>query len=275
MTSGFRSKAAPVNHWRNRPSSRLQMTLDLNAMSACLEHLEAMLSYRYAQWLVEDLVTWDYRVVAERIPAGGEGYPVAHRTGVIGQGFRTRRAIIVPDARSHPLYDPFDPRIDWEVAIPVWRGESLAALLNVEGSGSLALHGNQWNAGADLVSDTTGWSMQASPPDPTALVAVKTRRAIFSARTGERDVLEAAKRLADRGSTGLVIGAFAEVVRSDNHSVCEAEARRLPLASCVCGIAQRLDILPLGSAADSMRTFERLGGWKLVDGRYEFVFIAE
>src|SRR6266487_4290682 len=100
------------------------MATDLEALGACLEHIEAVLSYRYAQWLVEDPLTWDYRVVAARIPAGGEGYSIAHRTGVIGQVFRTGRAIVVPDTRSHPLYDPFDTRIDWEVAIPVWRGDS-------------------------------------------------------------------------------------------------------------------------------------------------------
>jgi hypothetical protein len=248
------------------------MAVDLNAVRACLEHLEITLRYRYAQWLVEDPLTWDYRVVAERIPAGAGGYAVAHRTGVIGQAFRTGRAIAVPDTRSHPLYDPFDADVDWELTIPVIQDGNLVAVLNLEGSGALALPASQWRTVREIVS-ATGWSVEDAPPDPMASGLLKTRRRTISTTSEANRVFNVGKRLAHRGKATLLIGVFPEIARSNSPTACDAEARGMPLAECVRGVGPRLDILQLGLAADGMRAFERLGGWALVEGRYEFALV--
>lgn len=255
------------------------MAADLNTLGACLGHLDAILPSRYAQWLVEDAITWDYRVAAERIPPGTVGYAIAHRTGVVGQVFRTRRAIFVPDTRSHPLYDPFDTGVDWELAIPVCQKRNLVAVLNLEGSGVLGLEANQWQAIAQLVLTATGWSIEESLPDPAEGGLVDTRLATFRALLGPTGdagrILKIGRRLARRGRTVLVIGVLPEVARPNSLTVSEAEARGVPLAECFYGMGPGRDILQLGSPPDGMRAFERLGGWALVEGRYEFVLVME
>ena len=66
-----------------------------------------------------------------------EGYDTAHRTGIIGQVFRTGRTLFAPDVAHHPLYDPFDPAITWELCFPVCAEGRLVAVVNLEGAGTL------------------------------------------------------------------------------------------------------------------------------------------
>jgi hypothetical protein len=250
------------------------MVLDIEGIRACLYDMEAKFHYRYAQWLIEDPVTRDYRVIAECIPADATGYAIAHRTGVIGQVFRTGHAIAVPDTRSHPLYDPFDTDVDWELAMPVWRGESQVAVLNIEGSGAFELGASQWQALCEIVSSME-WRIPGQLPNSLALGLVKTRRATFGTSGRVGDVLKTGARLAQRGKTVLVIGDVSDAVPANSLTACDAEARRAPLAECVRGVRTRMDVLPLGSRGRGMRAFERLGGWMLVEGRYEFVLVKQ
>jgi hypothetical protein len=244
----------------------------IEAVIGGLERIAATLPYSYAQWLVEDPVTFDYRVVAERIPSCADGFAIAHRTGVIGQVFRTGRAILVPDTSAHPLYDPFDSDVDWELAVPVWEGKNLSAVLNLEGRGSLDLRIDQWRAVGAIVS-TIGGSIGAQRPDLKASGLVKSRRADFdSTSPGARDVPGIGARLARRGHTVLMIGHFPDE-QNTGVTVCDAESQHLPLAECVMGVAARLDRIELGSTTDGPAAFERLGGWSLVEGRYELLLV--
>lgn len=229
------------------------MPADLVALSSALEKLEALFPYTYGQFLVEDSRTFDYCVVAERIPGGGEGYAIAHRTGVIGQVFRTRRAIAVPDTRRHPLYDPYDTSVDWELAVPLFRGGAFAGVLNLEGGGTLP--GNHWD---DVARVLAACSLTAMPPDAEAGVLVQTRRAFFA---DEHELIDAARRLAGEGRSVLMVGPFPEFAwAGDAHA---------PLAECIHGIAANIDVLQ--SNGDGLGTL----GWSLVEGRYEFVLVQE
>lgn len=239
-------------------------------MNRVLEQLETLLPYAHAQFLAEDAVIRDYRVIAERIPGGGTGYAIAHRTGVIGQVFRRQRAVFVPVTGSHPLYDPYDATVDWEIAIPLFREDAFAGVLNVEGCGTLALLPDDWNRISRLVAAETGLAIPSSPPDAQAGVLVQTERLLFA---GECELVERARQLADGGKSVLVIGALPEFARPGHPTLCDVEQGRIPLAECILGVDLNIDALILNG--DGLRAFASLGGWSLVDGRYEFVLARE
>lgn len=227
-------------------------------LQRALGHLETLLPYTYAQFLAEDDER-DYRVIAARIPGGGTGYAVAHRTGVIGQVFRGRRAIVVADTRNHPLYDSYDATVDWELAIPLFRDGALAGVLNVEGCGAMALPLETWNRLSRVVAEATNCAIPASPPDARAEVVVPTKRLSCA---NDRELMETARRLANEGRSVLVIG-----VPSASDDI---ETGGMPLAERVHGVDAGIDAVALEYAA-----FQRLGGWKLVDGRYDFVITKD
>jgi len=239
-------------------------------MNRVLVQLDVLLPYAYAQFVAEDATTRDYRVVAERIPGGSAGYSVAHRTGVIGQVFRRQCAIIVPDTRNHPLYDPYDTAVDWEIAIPLFRENALVGVLNVEGCGTLAPQPEQWNGILRLVAAETGHGMPGSPPDAQSGVLVQTQCSFFA---DERELVETARHLASDGRSVLMIGALPEFAPSSHPTLNDVEQGRIPLAECIRGVDRCIDALILNGGG--LRLFESLGGWPLVDGRYEFVLARE
>jgi hypothetical protein len=77
--------------------------------------------------------------------------------------------------------------------------------------------------------------------------------------------------LANAGHTVLLIGDFPELASPNYPNVVEAEKRGVVLAECVRGINHGLDLLPTGTDAMS---FHRLGGWRTLEGRYEFILHA-
>ena len=131
--------------------------MDLRALNRCLQRLSDVLPFVHGQWLIEDPNTWDYRVIAYRVPTGHPQYDTAHRTGVIGQVFRTEKSIVVLDVRNHVLYDPFDEEVGWELALPTRQDDRLTAVLNLEGSGSLELQPTTWHDVAQAIEAETGW----------------------------------------------------------------------------------------------------------------------
>jgi hypothetical protein len=237
-----------------------------SAMNRVLEQLEVLLPYTYAQFLAEDAATRDYRVIAERIPGGGASYAVAHRTGVIGQVFRTQRAIVVPDTRHHPLYDPFDITVDWEIAIPLFRNDAFAGVLNVEGNDSMALQPDNWNRISRLVCTATDWSIPPDPPDAEANVLLQTERSFFAR---ELELVERARQLAGEGKSVLMIASPSEFARPGHPTLDDVERGRVPLAECVRGVDARIDAITLNG--NGLSAFESLGGWSLVEGRYDIV----
>jgi hypothetical protein len=231
-----------------------------------LEQIEVLIPYAYAQVLAEHAPTRDYRVIAERIPAGAAGYAVAHRTGVIGQVFRTQRAIIVTDTHHHPLYDPFDVTVDWEVALPLIRSGALAGVLNVEGNGVLTLQPDTWNRVSRIVTDETAVTIPQSPPDAYATVLVRTERSFFDQ---EFAMLDSARRLAGEGKSVLMLTTLPEFARSAHPTLTDARQGRISLAECINGFDDRIDAIILDG--HGLSAFESLGGWSLVDGRYDVV----
>src|SRR5688572_13480429 len=131
----------------------------------CLTLLQAVVPHQYGQWVTEDADNHDYRVVESIIPEGTEGYDVAHRTGIIGQVFRIEKLIWAPDVNSHPLYDPFDDAIDWELTFPVFLDGNLQAIVNLEGGGSIEFGANTWERVCRVVEETTQCKPPLSVPD--------------------------------------------------------------------------------------------------------------
>src|SRR6185436_7821856 len=164
---------------------------------AALENLEIALSrvagffpLRYAQWVVQSPETWDYLVVASRFPLDGSCYDIAHRPGVIGQVFRRERPIFLAAAQEHALYDPFDPSVEWELAVPLFDGERVAAVLNMEGTNSLSLDSGLWRNFADLLLSTTGWLLpEAAPRDGEVWMVRSEHLRILSKGGSEAEAL--------------------------------------------------------------------------------------
>jgi hypothetical protein len=161
--------------------------------------------------------------------------------------------------------------VDWELAVPVRQGDRLAAVLNLEGAGRIEPDAIRWQAVADAVAAHAGYSVPAAPPDAAADVLVKSWRLGFRSPAA---AVAVAGALARGGSWVLLVGPFPEVARSGYLTAAEAAARGLPLAECVHGAAPHLDVLPTGPPPEGPRGFEQLGGWGLVEGRYDFILHA-
>jgi hypothetical protein len=245
------------------------------ALEAALDAVGEILPCRTAQGLVEASPDLDYVVAAWRGPRGGENFQVAHRTGVIGQVFRRWRPVFLPDAQRHPLYDPFDPEVRWELALPLVHRGRLAAVLNFEGSESLELAGAVWAQLASAVLAATGRRLPAAPPPPGEgwlaathyLRVSRTRKSQAAA-----SALRLARAAADGGAWVLFVGTVELPASPMYPAIEEAAAAGLSIGACVRGMCPRLDALPL-SLAD--RGKAPSAAWRrMACGRYDFALHA-
>ena len=251
--------------------------IDLSVLNRCLQRLSGLLPFVHGQWLIEDPKTWDYRVVAYRVPTGHPQYDIAHRTGVIGQVFRTEEPIIVPDVRNHVLYDPFDEEIGWELALPVRHDDTLAAVLNLEGSGSLEVQRSTWSDVTQAIEAETGWRVRSDPPEPhdSRVVATRFERVPSSHSDTLAQAIAFAQTIADRDTSVLLVANSPHSAAARRcPTVAEAINQGSPLGECVFGIARRLDFLALGSGTEE-EIIVKPHHWRdIVDGRYEIVLSA-
>ena len=223
------------------------MAVDIKVLSNCLQRLMDLVPYLYGQWLVEDPETWDYRVVAARVPDHSSSYEIAHRTGVIGQAFRTQKPLFVPDTRQHVFYDPFDTSVDWELAIPVWEDKRFVGVLNLEGAGRLELRVDLWQALAAAVEAGTSWQVPFPAPRPDTTGLVKTLRLMIQS-SDEDASIELARAITRGASTVLQVGEFPHLARCSYPSACLAAARGGSLAECVHGVGPRWDVPSYGTS---------------------------
>jgi hypothetical protein len=246
------------------------MTLTPESCRASLARLQAILPSRYAQWCAEDPSSHDYRVLAAILPDGQEGYDTAHRTGIIGQVFRTGRTLFAPDVAHHPLYDPFDPAITWELCFPVCAEGRLVAVVNLEGAGTLDIDHALWRRIGETLRQTAGLIPPSEPPLDADFCLVDTRRlAIQSEVHDTSGVLAVARAIARGGLTTLLVGDFPALLRERAPTLPEARRQGLGASYCFVGVDERLDLLPTGpDSVDPLPPW-----WPTANGRYAIVLI--
>jgi GAF domain-containing protein len=244
----------------------------VDRIDSALDRLRDALPFSYAQWIVESPETRDYQVVISRCPAGSECYDIAHRPGVIGQVFRRERAIFLPNAQAHPLYDVFDPFVKWELAVPLVEEGKLAVVLNFEGGGNLELDGTLWQHLREALSSETGLQLTMTIPQPGEAWMVKTTYVEIpgTVETAIDAALRLGRAAADGGLSILVAGALDLPSSSIYPTVEEALATGVPLGGCFRGGGSRLDLLPSKSTATRSKDFP---WWSLAEGRYDFVIV--
>ncbi len=242
-----------------------------------LNAVNAVLPNRCSQWLFEEPDSGDYRVLAHRLPHSEAGYAIAHRTGVIGQVFRTQQAILVPDARNHTLYDAYDSSIDWELALPVRGTDSLNLTLNVEGQGAIALTQDLWSRiGKALSKKADGWRIPLRPPRPNDLPLFRTERLLAHTESdhARHDLYRRARSLAGRGSSVLLTGNFPELQRESYPTLAQAKSRHLSASYCFFALGGGLDHLATGPVAQTDLQTDYLNWWTTAKGRYGHVLVA-
>jgi hypothetical protein len=236
--------------------------IERGRIEAVFDAVSDVLPFRYAQWLVEDPQTRDYRVAAARFPEGASCYDVAHRTGVIGQVFRLRRPLLVEAARAHPLYDPYDPAVEWELTIPLFLGVNLQAVLNLEGEGRPVLSPERWEA---LRARVAAEAHREIPPKlPRAGDEWKLETEWFEVR----QLPGRAGRVSSLAGAAARSGAWTLWVGSPSSDRC----RVAPLAERIRGYSERLDVLVPPETPPGAQELEELQ--KLVEGRYQLVIVA-
>lgn len=243
----------------------------------CLTLLQEIVPYQYAQWLIEDPNNHDYLVIDSVIPDGEDGYDTAHRTGVIGQVFRTEKSIIVPDVRNHPLYDPFDTAIDWELCFPVFVDEKLMAAINLEGAGALGVGAEAWDRVCQVVEETTQCKLSSAPPQADSSCLIKTHRIVI--RADEDDdrrsaIVETAKAIARGGESTLLVGDYPDLLRGRGPTMAEASRQGLGVSYCYFGVDRRLDLLATGPMIQEILE-PCADWWDNCKGRYAFVLLSE
>jgi len=237
--------------------------------------LQSLCRAEYAQFITEAPVDCEYRVITAVIPENAEGYSTAHRTGIIGQVFRTGKAIIATDAHDHPLYDTFDDSIEWELCFPLFRDGVLEGVINLEGAGELILDRGLWADILHVVEHETKCQPPALPPDG-ACHLVNTRRLLIKALADENQdsIPKLARAIASCGEDTLLVGDYPNLLRGRGPSLAEAVQRGLDVSYCFFGVEKRLDLLATGSnIGDQLRA--RPNWWDLCQGRYEFVLVQE
>lgn len=252
------------------------MIQSADAVERSLALLNAVVPYQYAQWVVEDPESYDYRVTASVIPDGEEGYDIAHRTGVIGQVFRVEKPILVPDTRNHPLYDPFDNTIEWELTFPVFVGERMAAVINLEGTGSLDTGGDVWRRVCEVVQETTQCRVPSCAPHADSSCLINTRRLVIRADREDSQsshIVEVARAIARGGESTLLVGHFPGLLRDRGPTLAEANQQSLGTSYCYFGVERRLDLLATGPTSQDELLHNRRDWWDTSKGRYAFVLV--
>jgi hypothetical protein len=243
-------------------------TISAGGFRQCLAEMKAAVPCRYLQWLAEDPGTHDYTVKASVLPEGEAGYDVAHRTGIIGQVFRTEQPILARNVKVHPLYDSFDGAIDWELCFPLFNGNALAGVINLEGSGTLERERTVWRIVGDVIRNSLPYQLPDGPLRPDTACLLETQRLSIS----QPDIVQTAKAIARGGEQTLLVGNFPDLLRDRSPTMAEARRKGLGVSYCVFGVESRLDLLATGSPDYS--SFSEQGSaewWPTCAGRYAFV----
>lgn len=251
------------------------MNSDPQTSRSCLALLQAVVPYRYAQYVVEDTVDHDYRVIASVVPEGEEGYATAHRTGIIGQVFRLEQAILAPDVANHPLYDPFDSAIQWEMCFPLFQDGRMTAALNLEGAGALKVGREAWDRIRNAVHESTGCIVPPAPLSAGRNCLVRTRRIVIrpeDSNWGRADVLGLATTLAQSGESTLLVGPYPDLLRRRAPNVEQAQIEGLGVSYCYVGVEPKLDLLDTGGLTPDPCA-DVIGWWRTSNGRYGFVVV--
>ena len=237
--------------------------------------LQSLSRAEYAQWITEDPVDCEYRVITALVPEGAEDYSTAHRTGIIGQVFRTEESIVATDLHNHPLYDTFDDSIDWELCFPLFRDGVLEGVINLEGAGELILDRGLWADVLHVVEHETKCQSPALPPDSSCHL-VNTRQLLIKAIADENQdsIPKLARAIASSGEDTLLVGDYPNLLGGRGPSLAEAVQRGLDVSHCFFGVEKRLDLLATGpNSGDQLRA--RPNWWHLCEGRYQFVLVQE
>lgn len=245
-----------------------------DGIQRCLTDLQTALPHRYSQWLVEEPESHNYRVVASVIPEGESGYAEAHRTGIIGQVFRTEEAILADQVREHPLYDPFDNEIDWELCFPLFDDGEMAAVINLEGTGVLGMTAELWDRVCEAVQGITRCRPPSVAPQADSPRLLATRRIVIHAGSeGDQssDIAAVARAIARGGETTLLVGNYPDLLSGRGPTMTEAMQQGLGVSYCFFGVERRLDILATGSMTHRDILENRMDWWNIARGRYAFV----
>jgi hypothetical protein len=218
--------------------------------------LRASVPYLYAQWLYEDPNSLEYRVA---VSAGEESYEIAHRSGIIGQVFRTGATMFVSNVCVHPLYDTYDSRITWEWAGMFGAVDGTRLVLNLEGQD----HCNSATLPQELHFLFRGLPLRTFPANAPADMPILC--------ADPNALLQACVTLAEAGQWVAAIGHFPDLAPSNHVTYQEALKNNLPLAECIFPYKPRLDLFLLNSSAltDLSLALKLLG-----NGRYH-ILIAQ
>lgn len=239
----------------------------------CLIHLKTVIRYSYAQWLIEDPKNHDYKVVVSVTPENEPSYSIAHRTGIIGQVFRTKQSILASDLSNHPLYDPFDQTIDWELCFPVFTNGKMNDVINLEGKGRMRLGEKVWEHICRTVKKSTHRTPQALIPNNDTHLAL-TRRIIISANSkqdGVCDIIDLAQAIAGTGTNTLLVGHYPSLLGNRGPTLLEAHKQGLSASYCFYGVDHHLDLLATGPRTQQFNESSWGDWWSSCVGRYEFV----
>jgi hypothetical protein len=236
-----------------------------------LHNIQSLLKSRYCQRLVENPDDHDYRVLECLLPEGEIGYDIAHRTGVIGQVFRLEQPIFVPDTAHHPLYDPFDKNISWELCFPLFADRQMASVINIEGNGRLELNHEMWRALDAAVRENTQFRLPSVMPVAAAPCLTDSRQIVILDQ--QSNVTDMARAIAAGGSSTLLVGDFPKLLGSRSPDMAEAAAQHLSASYCFFGVAPRLDLLATGCLTRAQILANDMNWWELANGRYAFVIV--
>jgi hypothetical protein len=249
---------------------------DTETYRRCLDLLRSVVPYRYGQWLIEDLESYDYRVIASVVPENSANYATAHRTGIIGQVFRIEKPILAPDVGNHPLYDPFDDAIEWELCFPVFASGKMTGVINLEGTGRPESGHGVWNRICQVVHEST----QCIPPScvlqADTSYLVKTCRIVIRAASDQdqrSEIVNIARAIARGGESTLLVGHFPDLLRGRGPTMAEASQKGLGVSYCYFGVERRLDLLATGPVPHLANSEDPLHWWQTSRGRYSFVLV--
>ncbi len=248
------------------------MSFIADSYENCLILLKSIVHFRYGQWLIEDTESRDYRAIASVLTGGQLGYGIAHRTGVIGQVFRMAIPILVADANNHPLYDPFDNTIDWELCFPVFMDGQTKAVINLEGSGSLEIGDEVWRRICNVVQQTTRHLPPITLPRSDTSCFVKTRRIVIRGATCD-EASEVARAIARGGESTLLVGNHPDLLGGRTPTMPDALQQGLSVSYCYFGVETRLDLLATGSLTSIDLLGNQMDWWGTSRGRYAYVLV--
>jgi hypothetical protein len=209
-------------------------------------------------------------VLASVLPENEEGYAIAHRTGIIGQVFRTRLPILATDLLHNHLYDPFDQTICWEFCCPIFKDDRLAAVINFEGDVELNLSPTTWRNFQGVI-EQFGCNAPSSLPKANHIPLITTAR--IETPKSPAQALEHAHRIAQRGQTTLLVGHFPDLIGERGPTIAEARQQGLAVSYCYFGVDTRFDLLATGPNPRRVLD-ETPDWWNSANGRYDVVLIA-